>query len=334
MVLSCGSPSRRRSLGDSARPKRPFAGDHHPLGHVAEHRVGRRAERAPGARAVGALALLPDDLAPGEQVQVVLQDRHDVGRQTPVRLAPQVRHVDRDAAPGLEDPLAVGEDVAQQLEVLDVGPGHAFAVELLLVLLAGEVGRRGDDERHRVVGHGLHVAGITAHARHARRVRRDVFVGAELGRLEAGVERVGDVRLAAPDTEVRSRGRSATAWRHGGSADRTLPAGPGPERDRARDAGSTCGRGGVAEASRAWRARYAAAVTRGTGAGPPTSRRRRRTWDVPPGRRASGPGRCTAGCASRRGRRRARRPAPSPPPAGRARGRVPRAAGATKRSSR
>ena len=37
----------------------------------------------------------------------------------------------------------------------------------------------------------------------ADRVRRDLLVGAQLGRLEARVERVGDVGLAAPDTEVR-----------------------------------------------------------------------------------------------------------------------------------
>jgi hypothetical protein len=42
-----------------------------------------------------------------------------------------------------------------------------------------------------------------------------VLVGAQLGRLEAGVEGVGDVRLAAPDTEIRSGGRGATARRHG-----------------------------------------------------------------------------------------------------------------------
>ena len=73
-------------------------------------------------------------------MQVVLQDGHDVGSQAAVGLAPQVGHIDGDPAARLEDPLALGEDVAQQRQVLDVGPGHPFPVELLLVLLAGEVG--------------------------------------------------------------------------------------------------------------------------------------------------------------------------------------------------
>jgi hypothetical protein len=76
-----------------------------------------------------------------QQVQIVLQDRHDVGRQTPVRLAAQVGDVDRNPPTRFQHPLAVGEDVAQQLEVLDIGPRHSLAVEFLLVLLAGEVRR-------------------------------------------------------------------------------------------------------------------------------------------------------------------------------------------------
>ncbi len=126
-------------LGATRPPEAPFAGDDDALGHVAQHRVGGRAEGAPGARAAGALALLPHDLAPWQEVQVVLQDGHDVGRQAAIRLATEVGHVDRNAAAWLEDPLALGEDVAQQRQVLDVGPRHALAAELLLVLLAGEV---------------------------------------------------------------------------------------------------------------------------------------------------------------------------------------------------
>ena len=50
--------------------------------------------------------------------------------------------------------------------------GHAVALELLLVLLAGEVRRRRDDERHRAVGDGVHVAGVAAHERLGDRQRR------------------------------------------------------------------------------------------------------------------------------------------------------------------
>jgi len=72
-------------------------------------------------------------------VQVVLQDGHDVGGQAAVGLAAEVGHVDRYAPARLEHPLALGEDVTQQRQVLDVGARHALAVELLLVLLPGEV---------------------------------------------------------------------------------------------------------------------------------------------------------------------------------------------------
>ena len=58
----------------------------------------------------------------------------------------------------------------------------------------------------------------------------DVLVGAQLRRLEAGVEGVRDVRLAAPDAEIGGRG--ATARRHGDRSNPTgRPAtGPGSER--------------------------------------------------------------------------------------------------------
>ena len=217
-----GQPVAPALLGAARPPEASLAGHDDPLGHVAQHRVGGGAERAPGARAAGALALLPHDLAPRQQVQVVLQDGHHVGGQAAIRLAPEVGDVDRDAAARLEHPLALGEDVAQQRQVLDVGPGHALAVELLLVLLAGEVGRRGDDEGHRVVRHRVHAAGVTAQAGHPGLVRGHVLVGAELGRLEAGVEGVGDVGLAAPDTEIGGRG--ATAGRHGRSLEPYRPA--------------------------------------------------------------------------------------------------------------
>ena len=73
-------------------------------------------------------------------MQIVLEDGHDVSGQAAVGLAPQVGYIHGDAAARLEHPFALGEDVAQQRQILDVGPGHPFPVELLLVLLAGEVG--------------------------------------------------------------------------------------------------------------------------------------------------------------------------------------------------
>ena len=228
-LLSWGRPCAAALLGAARPPEASLAGHDDPLGHVAQHRVGGRAEGAPGARAAGPLALLPDDLAPGQEVQVVLEDGHDVGGQAAVRLAPEVGHVDRDAAARLEHPLALGEDVAQQRQVLDVGAGHALAVELLLVLLAGEVGRRGDDEGHRVVRHGIHPAGIAVQARDTGLVRVHVLVGAELGRFEAGVEGVRHVRLAAPDAEIGGGGRGATARRHGVGPNPTGRPARGPE---------------------------------------------------------------------------------------------------------
>ncbi len=315
MLLSWGSPSRRRSLGLRARPKRPLLATM--TRSVTSRSTGLAAERnEPQAHEPLAPSPFCHTISPrGSRCRSSCRMRHDVGRQAAIRLAPEVGHVDRDAAAGLEHPLALGEDVAQQRQVLDVGPGHPRAVELLLVLLAGEVRRRGDDEGDRVVRQRVHAAGVTAQAGHPGLVRGHVLVGAELGGLEAGVEGVGDVRLAAPDTEIGGGG--ATAGRHGRFV-RTLPAGsPGRDQDAKRR------RGHGRQPTR----------TAVTGASA-TSRRRRRRWDVRPGRRASGPGRCTAGCASR----------PGPPPArcrpastasSRARPTSwPRADGATKRSSR
>ncbi len=126
-----------------------LARDHHTLGEVAEHGVGRAAERAPRARSARALPLLPDDLATEEHAEAVLEDRDHVGRQRAIRLAAEVRDVDRDAAAGLELACALGEHLGEHLEVLEVRAGHALALELLLVVLAREVRRRRDDERDR-----------------------------------------------------------------------------------------------------------------------------------------------------------------------------------------
>ena len=189
-----------------------LAGDDDPLGDVAQHRVGGAAERTPGARAAGAFALLPDQLAPQQQAEVVLEDADDVGRQAAVRLAAEVGDVDRDAPAGLELADALGEHVGEQLEVLEVRRRHALALELLLVLLAGEVGRRGHDEGDRAVGDARPCGG-RRRGRTARRARPAAStvssVDDELGRPEAVVERRRVVALPRPtpkfDVAVRRR---------------------------------------------------------------------------------------------------------------------------------
>ena len=181
-VLSCGRPSAARCFDRAGPVEAALAGDDHPLGDVAQHRVGGAAERAPRARAAGALALLPDQLAAQQQPEVVLEDADDVGRQAAVRLAAEVGDVDGDAAARLELADALGEHVGEHLEVLEVRRRHAVALELLLVLLAGEVRRRRDDERDRAVGDGVHVAGVAVHERLGdRRRRQDRVVVGQLG---------------------------------------------------------------------------------------------------------------------------------------------------------
>ncbi len=118
-----------------------LARDDHPLGDVAQYRIRRAAERSPRARAGGAFALLPDHLTTEQEAEVVLEDADHVGREAAIRLAAEVRDVDRDPAAGLERSDAFGEHIAKQLQVLEVGGRYALAFELLFVLLAREVGR-------------------------------------------------------------------------------------------------------------------------------------------------------------------------------------------------
>ena len=242
-VLSYGSPAISRALGFSARSKRPLLATIDPLGDVAEGGVGGLGERTPRAAAAGALALLPDDLAPEQQAQAVLEDGGDVGREAAVRLAAEVGDVDRDAAAGFERAGALGEHVLEQLEVLAVRAGDAVGRQLLLVLLAGEVGRRRDDEGHRPGGHGGHVAGVAQLDRIAdRRIdlggREDRVVLGDLGRLEAGVEGRRVVVLPPAHAEVRRRGRlplgHGTTLRRGYDSLGPQPAFPGTVRDAAR----------------------------------------------------------------------------------------------------
>ena len=224
MLLSCGRPAARRSFGLLARPKRPLLATI--TRSVTSRRTGLAGERKePQAQEPLAPSPFCHMISPsGQEAQVVLQDGHDVGRQASIRLATQVGHVDGDPAAGLEHPLALGEHLSQELQVLEIRAGHTLAVQLLLVLLAGEIGRRGHHESDRVVGQLGHLPGIAAQACFRQRgVGVHVLVGADLWCLEASVEGVGHVGFPAPDTEAG--GRRATSSGHDESP--TLP-GPGP----------------------------------------------------------------------------------------------------------
>ena len=166
------------SFGAALGPVEPtLARDDDAFGGVAEHRVGRAAERTPRAVARRALTLAPNDFAAQQQVQTILQDRHDVGGQAAVRLATEVRDVDCDTTAGFELVCTLGEDVGEELQVLGVRRGYTFAFELLFVLLARVVGRRRDDERDRAVGDRVHVARVAFDEGIGDLVRRDYVVG-------------------------------------------------------------------------------------------------------------------------------------------------------------
>ena len=141
IVFSDGRPAPL-AIGAAERAvEAALARDDHAFGGVAQHRVRGAAERAPRAAARRAFALAPDDLAAQQQLELVLEDVDDVGGEAAVRLAAEVGDVHRDAAARLELARALGEHVGEQLEVLDVRARDAVALELLLVLLAREVGR-------------------------------------------------------------------------------------------------------------------------------------------------------------------------------------------------
>ena len=227
IVDSFGKPPFATLL-DGQRPlEAALAGDDHPLGEVAQHRVRGVAERSPRARPAGAGALLPHDLAAQQEMQPVLQDVDHVGGQAAVRLAAEVGDVDRDPAAGLEHAHAFGEHVVQQLEVLEVRARHAVALELLLVLLAGEVRRRRDDQRHAAVGERRACRG----RRRRRTVRRPDRAPAHGCRC----------RAPGPRSAGRSRTRRATrAGRRRSSRSSSGPSSNGVAR-RHRCARPTCG---------------------------------------------------------------------------------------------
>ena len=165
---------------DGAGPRRRAAS---PIGPGRSGPCWRSTTRSLMSRSTGFAALrnephAHEPLAPSPFCQISsprssrprssLEDADDVGGQAAVRLAAEVGDVDGDAPARLERADALGEDVAQQVEVLEVRRGHAVALELLLVLLAGEVRRRGHDEGDRAVGHAVHVAGVAEEERVGR----------------------------------------------------------------------------------------------------------------------------------------------------------------------
>ena len=155
-----------RGDAGSGRRRRPTRSNRPLLAMITRSVVSRstgfagRLVRAPRARSARAALLLPDDLTAQQQTQVVLQDGGDVGGQAAVRAAAEVGDVHRDATTRLERADALAQHVAQHGEVVDVVARHVALAERRLVLLAGEVRRRGDDEGDRRVRHLRHVAGV------------------------------------------------------------------------------------------------------------------------------------------------------------------------------
>ena len=212
VVASDGRPSAVRFGPLTARSKRPLLA------------ITTRSVRSRSTGLAGCLndpqaqlppaprALRQIDLAAQQQPQAVLQDPDDVGRQGSVGLAAEVGHVDGDAAAGLELGDALGEDVFEHREVLDVGGGDVALAKLLLVGLAGEVGRRGDHQRHRRRPHAVHRSGVADVDLIDDAGRLDGVVAAHGGGGEPGVEAAGIVVLAAGHAE-RGRGRRSLALR-------------------------------------------------------------------------------------------------------------------------
>ena len=227
-LLSCGSPSLRRSLGLRARPKRPLLATM--TRSVTSRSTGLAAERnEPQAQEPLAPSPFCHTISPrGRRCRSSCRMVMTSAARLRYGLRPRLATLTAMRPPGSSTRLHSANTSRSSARYSMYEPGHALAVELLLVLLPGEVGGRGDDEGNRVVGHRVHATGIAAQARDAGLVRVDVLVGAQLRRFEAGVEGVRHVRLAAPDAEIGGRG--ATARRHGGPVEPYRPA-----RERGRD---------------------------------------------------------------------------------------------------
>ena len=118
-----------------------FARDDDPFSHVSKGGVSGGAIGPPGTVAASPLGLLPDHLSSEQHPEVVLEDGGDVCGQVPEGFATEIGHVDGDAPSGLQHPDALGEDVTEHGEVVDVGSGDPVDAELGFVGLASEVGR-------------------------------------------------------------------------------------------------------------------------------------------------------------------------------------------------
>jgi hypothetical protein len=133
--------------------KTSLAGNDHALSRVSQDRVRRRLVGTPGTGAAGPTLLLPDNFASEQKAEIVLQNRGDVGSKAAIWLAAEVGNIDGQPTAGLERACALAQDVAQHREVLDVVGRHVAFAKRCLVFLARKVGRGGDDECNRAVGH-------------------------------------------------------------------------------------------------------------------------------------------------------------------------------------
>ena len=222
VVATDGRPSLTRTGPLRARSKRPLLA-------ITTRSVRSRStglagclEGAPGAVGARAAGLAPDHLAAQEQAEAVLQDPDHVGRQRAVGLAAEVGHVDGDAAARLELLDALGEDVLEHREVLDVGGRDVALAELGLVGLPREVGRRGDHEGHRRRPHAVHRAGVADVDLVDHAGGSTVSSALSIGRGEPAVEAAGVVVLP-PGHAEGGRGRrspSLRAWVHRGQPSR------------------------------------------------------------------------------------------------------------------
>ena len=211
VVARWGRPSRSLVGCGRARSKRPLLAMHDPLGEVAQGGVARPLVRAPGAAAARAAGLLPDDLAPQQQPEAILQDGDDVGRQRAVGLATEVGDVDRDAPAGLERADALGEDRLQHLQVLEIaslvcGLRRARSRRPCPRSTGGEVTTSETDE----AADAVHRAAVAQVDLVDDAGRLDGVVVAQDGGREPGVE-VGRVVVLAPGDAERRGGGPAPA---------------------------------------------------------------------------------------------------------------------------
>ena len=140
MVLSWGNPSRRRSLGLRARPKRPLLAT--TTRSVTSRSTGLAAERnEPQAHEPLAPSPFCQTISPrGSRCRSSCRMVMTSAARLRYGLRPRLATFTAMRPPGSSTRLHSAKTSRQQREVLDVGPGHPLAVELLLVLLAGEVG--------------------------------------------------------------------------------------------------------------------------------------------------------------------------------------------------